>query len=216
MRVIAYAPASLVALLTVGAVQAEPGAPPPPLGASRPAAPDQLGGHIVLGGRAALAVPFGELAPGVAQADVASSGLGLGLDAGFGVSRTTVLGLYGDLELYDEAGGCPDCGPSSLGVGAFVRYHLVQGLRFDPWASLGIGYRGFEYDLTGTGASYSGLEWLRVTFGGDWYPTPHLGFGPFVELGAASMLTRPVSEDGGGVNWRFQLGMRVAVDLAGH
>lgn len=192
-------------------------------------APDAHTGHFSAAARAGLSVPFGEAAPGVDYHAFGNSGLGLGADLGFGIARDVVIGAYGDYILSPDSSTCAGCQSTSFGVGAFVRYHLTAGLRIDPWMSYGIGFRSAAVESSsrpedpslsfmrpGDSYGYAGLEWLRASFGMDWYPTPVFGFGPFAEFGAATFFDKPAGQDGGGVNWRFQTGLRVIVDLPGH
>lgn len=205
---------------------AEPVAPPvaaPPFRKPEAVAPvlapfagDSLSGQFQVGVGGMFSVPFGEVSPGVDIFPKTDVGFGPAIDLGLGVARHFVVGAYGEVTFHGAASQCVDCSSQSWATGAFVRYHLVQGLRFDPWVSYGIGYRALNTDsASGRDSQYGGLEWLRVQFGGDWYATRQLGFGPFVELGAASFLSRPANEEAGGVNWRFQSGIRILLDLPG-
>lgn len=183
-----------------------------------PALPrNRVGGHFLAGVGAAVAVPFGELSPGVGYHDIANAGAGFTLDAGYGVGRDVMIGAYGELQMYSGADDCTGCSATGIGAGAYVRYHLVQGLRFDPWVSYGIGYRSIQVAGAASepAGDYAGLEWMRLTFGGDWYAFSQFGFGPFIQFGAASMFDRPAGQLDGGVNWRWQVGLRVVVDLPG-
>lgn len=192
-------------------------------------APDAHTGHFSAAARAGLSVPFGEAAPGVDYHAFGNSGLGLGADLGFGIARDVVIGAWGDYILSPGSNTCVDCQSTTFGVGAFVRYHLTAGLRIDPWMSYGIGFRSASVESSsrpedptlsfmrpGDSYGYAGLEWLRASFGMDWYPTPVFGFGPFAEFGAATFFNTPDGQEGGGVNWRFQTGVRVIIDLPGH
>lgn len=174
-----------------------------------------IGGHLFLAVRGGLAAPFGKIARNTQHLDYAGIGWGLGADLGVGVGRNVVLGVYGDLLALGDGEECRGCDPQSLGGGIFVRYHLVQGLSFDPWASYGIGVRTLSFGSGAQSQDYVGLEWLRVTFGGDFYPSKYLGFGPYMELGAGSFLAVPDGERAGGVDYRFQTGLRISVDFMG-
>lgn len=173
-------------------------------------APDTLAGHIQLAVGPTLALPFARLDNRTTFRDTADTGFGLGADVGIGVSRSVVVGGYLQYLKYSEANECPSCDPTSLAFGAFVRYHLVQGVRFDPWTSVGIGYRTLD---TGSG-SYSGVEWLRFSIGGDWYALSQLGFGPYLELDLGTFTDRPSGTDAA-VYATFAAGLRLAFDLQG-
>ncbi|HSC88675.1 MAG TPA: hypothetical protein VLC09_15445 [Polyangiaceae bacterium] len=196
--------------------------PPPPVSTEAPPEPvvpfaqDTLAGQFQLGIAGLFTVPFGELSRGVDAFSQTDVGYGPSVDLGIGIARHVVVGAYGELALHSAASACTDCSSTGIAAGAFIRYHLVQGLRFDPWISYGLGYRGLDRTSSNQGdASYAGLEWLRLQFGGDWYAFRQLGIGPFVELGAASFLSVPNGKTAGGVTWRFQAGLRLTVDLPG-
>jgi hypothetical protein len=159
--------------------------------------------------------PFGWAAQDTPQLEVAGMGAGYGLDLSFGIAEEVTLGAYGDLLVLDRLANCAECAPISYGLGLTVRYHLVQGLRFDPWASYGIGAIGQTGVAPGGEGSYLGIEWMRLTFGGDWYALKNLGLGPYLELGAGSFWQAPEGQDPGGVHFRFQMGMRIVVDFPG-
>lgn len=223
----ALAVSSLALLASSAAAQpAEPGGAgaedPPQDSAARwntrsePPRPAGLAGHVALSGSVAWVLPFGTISEGVSQHDRFGSGLGYQLDLGYGVGSSVVIGVWGQLLTLSDGSGCDDCAGIGFAGGPFVRYHLVQGLRFDPWFSFGIGYRSQSQDVNGVERSYGGLDWARVQFGGDWYALPQLGFGPFVELGAGNFFARPDDEQANGVSWRFMTGLRVAVDFPGH
>ena len=197
-------------------------APPASAPAEEPAAAgpvlpsDTRSGHFVLGLRAGFAVPFGEASKGVDVYPLADVGFTAGADVGIGVSRHVEVGLNGEMQLHGDASQCVGCSASGIAVGAFVRYHLVQGLRFDPWLAVGLGYRGLQVEQrSGGDLDYAGLEFLRLQFGGDWYGFSRIGIGPFLDLGATSFFDVPAGDDRGGVNWRFQSGIRIVLDHPG-
>lgn len=179
-------------------------------------ASDTLGGQFQLGVSGLFSLPFGELSSSVDSFSNLGIGWGPAIDLGYGIARNVVIGAYGDLAAYGSTEECVNCSALGFGAGAFVRYHLVQGLRFDPWVSYGIGFRSLSLSPeNGASRDYTGLEWLRLQFGGDWYATKQLGFGPFVELSATSFLSSPANEPSGGLSWNFQSGLRILLDLPG-
>jgi hypothetical protein len=182
-----------------------------------PLATDTLGGHLTIAASVLWAIPFSSLEANVDQTDWMSSGPGFGLEAAVGVSRNVAIGVWGQMLLLDEGDKCRDCSTQSLAGGAFVRYHLVQGLRFDPWMSAGLGYRATTIELGGgTEATYSGIEWLRLSVGGDWYAFDNIGFGPYMELDMGRYTSRsPALSDGSANHWHFITGARVSFDTPG-
>jgi hypothetical protein len=194
--------------------------PEPPL---IPPAYDTLAGHVSLAASALWAVPFGSLQDGVSQSRLLESGPGLGAELALGVSRTVSLGVWGQLLTFGDSDDCPTCSSSSFGVGAFVRYHLVQGTRFDPWMSAGAGYRRTSIeDFPGGDVDYSGIEWLRLQVGGDWYPVSVLGIGPLLELdmgiysdrsGAGAAAVTPEFDQA--AHWQLIVGAQIRLDIPG-
>ncbi len=186
-----------------------------------PPAKDTLGGHFVAGADAAYAFPFGDFTRGVSAADL-GDGLGLGLDLGFGISRSLVIGAWGQ---YLRYGQNPDCGAGprpqdgctglSYAVGPFIRYHLVQGMRFDPWLVAGFGYRGLTVKSSAGSASYAGVEWLRIGVGGDYYPTQLFGIGPLLELDVGTFYKRPDQDAHIATHLNFVAGLRIVLDVPG-
>src|SRR5690606_33238202 len=80
---------------------------------------------------------------------------------------------------FSDGDRCARCGASSFAGGPFLRYHLVQGTRFDPWASVAVALRHLSTDELG---DTSGLDWLRLELGADWYALSQIGFGPYAGL----------------------------------
>jgi hypothetical protein len=172
---------------------------------------DTLGGHVVIGALAGLFVPFGSFESGVTQQRLLDTGLAVGGDIGFGVSRTLVLGVYGEVGLPSTTSECTGCSVTSIALGPMVRYHLVQGLRFDPWLSAGVGFR-----RTSTGHdTFTGIDWTRIELGGDYYPWPSLGFGPFVALSLGTYFDATSKITTTSVNGQFSVGLRIVFDGPG-
>jgi hypothetical protein len=166
---------------------------PLPEPAASPPAPDSLGGHVLVSGGATWVVPFGLLQSGLAQTRVMSSGIGADLGIATGISRNLAVGLWGQGAWFGGGRDCSTCSTSSFAVGPLLRYHLVQGVRFDPWLSAGFGYRATSVSARGQHFAYSGMDLLRLELGGDWYPAKNLGIGPVLDLGAGTYASRPDS-----------------------
>lgn len=187
--------------------------PEPPL---VPPALDTIGGHFNLAASAAWTVPFANVESGVAQGDAMGSGPGAGLDAAYGISRNVALGVWGQMSFLGEGDKCKGCSTRSTSFGGFIRYHLVQGMRFDPWMSAGLGYRLTSIDAAAGKVDYSGIEWLRLAVGGDWYAFDKVAFGPFMELGFGRYSSKsPGSLDESANHWHFGTGLRVVLDIPG-
>lgn len=182
-----------------------------------PRAADLLGSHVLLGAAVGPAWSLGKL--GSSQAAVRGLGTGLGFraDAGFGVSRSVVLGAWGSFASYADGDRCgSSCAGRAFAVGPFVRYQLSQGLRFDPWLTLGGGYRQLSYaDTSGARQNFSGLEWLHFELGADYYLFSGLGLGPYGALGLSSYTTRAAGAGSAAVNTELSVGLRFLLDVPG-
>ncbi len=215
--------AALLAALTVSArAAADPPAEPPAapmehdLPGPIPPAKDKLGGHWMLRAGPLFSVPFGALDRERALDrardfnDTAGLGLGVSADLGVGVSRSVVFGGWFEYATFGEADPC-GCDASSIAFGPFARYHLVQGMRFDPWLSLGVGYRRIR--ASGPDFTYAGVDG-RLELGGDWYALSQLAFGPYAGLSLGTLLERPAATKAA-LYGSFSAGLRVAFDLQG-
>jgi hypothetical protein len=178
-----------------------------------PPATDLLGGHPLLGVAGKLALPFGRLDSDRSLGSRAGGGYGAAGDLGVGLSRSIELGVWADYLVYGEdEEDCPGCETQSFGIGPFVRYHLVQGVRFDPFLSLGAGYRGITISDDGSKTTESSLAWLKLGLGATWYALAQIGFGPFVELELATLTDTQAGADpsvfasfGGGLRLQFDI-----------
>jgi hypothetical protein len=202
-----------------GALAQAPALPPPeseeddtsPLIA--PAA-DTLGGHLVLALSPAVAVPGGSFDRSQPAARL-GPGWGGGADIGFGINRAVALGVYGQYFVHQRGSGPTRVTASEFTVGPFVRYHVVQGLRFDPWVLVGAGYHAATVTERGVKQKFSGLQWLRFAVGGDYYLFSGLAFGPFVELDLGSFLEHPAKNTPATVHFAFLAGLRFTFDTPG-
>ena len=187
--------------------------PKPPL---VPRAGDLLGSHLLVGAAVGPAWSLGKLGSNVAAVRGLGTGLGLRADAGFGVSRSVALGVWGSFASYAKGDACSDCSGRAFAVGPFVRYQLAQGLRFDPWLTLGGGYRSVSFDDdAGAQQKFGGVEWLHFELGADYYMLSGLGFGPYGALSLSSYTSRPSGAGDAAVNTELSVGLRFLFDLPG-
>jgi hypothetical protein len=176
---------------------------------------DWVGGHFQAGVTGQLSFPFGSVAKDVGARTRSGWGGGGVVDLSYGLDRFVALGAYAGMSQLGDGSKCVDCSGTLLGAGAFVRYHVSQGLRIDPWVSYGLGFSGFGGEGSGEVSHYSGVEWLRLQVGADWYLTPSLLLGPVLGLRAAHLIERPLLEDPGGPLMSATLGFRFALDTPG-
>jgi hypothetical protein len=171
---------------------------------------DTLGGHFAVGVNAAMLVPFGNLVAGVPQSRSMGIGPSFGGDLAYGISRTVMLGAYVDVGLPDAQAAGQSV--TTISAGPMIRYHLVQGMAFDPWVSGGLGFR---YTKDGN-TSFTGVDWCRLALGGDWYPSANFGFGPFVAMSLGTFFgASPGAIKTEGLNAHFLLGGRIIFDTPG-
>jgi hypothetical protein len=198
--------------------------PKPPL---VPRSADLLGGHVLVGASVGPTWSLGKLGSEVAAVRGLGTGLGVSADAGIGLSRSVLLGVWGSFGRYRNGDACGTCDGMAFAVGPFVRYHLSQGLRFDPWLSLGGGYRQVQFEQDGlvpasgppalpaTTAKFSGFQWLRLELGADYYMLSGLGLGPYGSFGLSSYTSRPESAGKAAVNTEVSVGLRFLLDVPG-
>jgi hypothetical protein len=206
-------------------VNLDPSAPPPavhvvddtePQPPLVPRAKDLLESHVLVGAAVGPVWSLGHLGSNAAVAHQLGTGFVLHADAGFGLSRSVVLGAWGSYAGYAEGDRCKSCSGKAFAVGPFVRYQLAQGLRFDPWLMLGGGYHRVSFDdQTGARQTFSGVEWLHFELGADYYAFSGLGFGPYGSLSLSSYSSRPSNAGSAGVNTELSCGLRFLLDLPG-
>lgn len=182
--------------------------------APTPAAADLLAWHPLLGVAGKLAVPFGKLDSDRSFGDSAGLGYGVAGDLGLGLSRSVELGVWADYVSYDSDGDCRGCEITSFGVGPFLRYHLVQGMRFDPFLTIGGGHRAVTISSDGQEKTDSGLAWLKLGLGGNWYALSQVAFGPYVELELSTLTDTPKGSNPS-VFAHFSSGLRLHFDVRG-
>lgn len=198
---------------TANAEEAAPSEPAPV-----PAVPfesDEVGGHVQVGISAGYAAPFGKLSKEQAHTDRAGGGGSFGLSLNYGLDRFVTLGAYGQYSLFWDSKNCPDCSAAEWGAGLAVGYHLVQGLRIDPWISYGLGWRSLRAEDGGERTSYGALEWMRLGMGTNWFLTSGVALGPFAQFSAATTVVVPGGETAGATDMRFLFGLRLGLDFPG-
>lgn len=167
----------------------------PEEGLPHPAAPDLRRSHLLLSAGGVVAVPSVNLVPVPAGASAFRYGGGPRGSVGLGLNRHVLLRLDGGASWFRSGAGCADCRAMSADVGASLAYVLVQGIAFEPWAAYGAGYRYASSEVDGLSETAHGLDVARISLGGDFFPVPSFGFGPFIET---------------------DIGVRVSPDTAGY
>lgn len=218
--VLALAPRAALGQEAPDDAEGEEAPPEPGAGTPRPLAPDWRSGTLLLSVGGTYLAPLGSVAAGIPVSDRLAGGPAIAGSLGFGLSRHTSFQIQGTYGWLSGAEACPSCTGNTLSLGLGLTYHLVQGIAFDPWASVGVGYRTMTITVpevalgaepvTG-GGRYHGIDFARLSFGGDFYPHPVFGIGPFVEGAFGSYRVRPV-ESAPSVYAFVQVGLRLVLD----
>jgi hypothetical protein len=175
-------------------------------------------GHFLISLGGGLSVPTSALVPALPEFGELSLGGGAQAKVAWGLNRHLSLAIDGGYTYFGADNSCSACSAAVVDVGAGLTYHIAQGFALDPWISYGVGYRHIQLTLptdsgNGTAAGVvgnrvlDGLDVARLALGGDYYPQPSIGFGPY--LGASIGLRDDESTVLYGV---FQAGMRITFD----
>lgn len=191
---------------------AEDAEEPPP--APVPAAKDLVGGHFSGALGLALTLPWGALEDRYASSSTLGAAPRFELQLMYGLGRSVMLGAWADLAHHSGGSACSSCSATSLGLGLLARYHLIQGTRLDPWVGAGLGWRRLSLDAGHGEGLYSGMEWLKLELGADWYLFDKLALGPWLGVRAASFLAHPGAGPSG-VDGAVDLGLRLITDFPG-
>ena len=153
---------------------------------------------------------FGSLETDKKLNDFLGTALALNVDLGYGLSRNVVLGVWGEFDNHGTPSACRQLcsGGKSFAGGPFIRYHLVQGTRFDPWGSFALGVRSTTVDTNSGSKDYFGVDIMKLSLGGDWYPTSNIGVGPYVSFDWGTY-----GNSGGHTS--LATGLRLTLDLPG-
>ena len=160
--------------------------------------PDSLTGHLTLAPKVSYLAPVGNAEQGFSHSKYVRPGPNFGADLAVGISPYVALHGRFDYALLPEATSCASpakCSANSMAFGIGVQYHVVEGAALDPWVRAGIGYRLTQYEVKlgeeTTTRKYSGIDWLHIAMGADWFATQILGFGPYVQLDLGTYRSRP-------------------------
>jgi hypothetical protein len=172
---------------------------------------DDLSKHWLIGASIAFVTPFGNFSSGYPIGSRLSSGYGLGLDIGYGITRHFGVSIAGDYQQIYSGSACTDCKAAAYAIGLRMRYHLVEGTRFDPWVGYGFGYRQTVFESEVSKTTFDAVEPIRMEVGGDWYATSMLTIGPILALGIDRTLNTSETGDG---RWSTVLsaGLRIGFD----
>jgi len=191
---------------------------PPPEPTTRLVLPapanDTLTSHLLFSLSAAYTNGFGSLDSATPLSSLIAAGYGVNVGVGYGLSPNVEVELNAALARFGAASNCPNCSAQAYDMIGAVRYHLVQGVRFDPWVRVGVGASLFQSEKAQLKRDYAGLQWLNASIGGDWYATRNFGLGPLLSLAMTSYLSHP-SDSSASIAFRWLVGLNLAFDAAG-
>ena len=175
---------------------------------------DSLTGHLLANASIGYTSGYGNIDSAISTRDSLASGATIGIGVGYGVSRNVELGASASLAPLSGGNSCTKCEGRLTDALLYVSYHLVQGTRFDPWVRFGVGAAGLHLSGSGKDFDYLGLSWANVMFGGDWYASKNIGFGPILSCALQSYLHTPADRSAS-VAERLTIGIRVTFDMNG-
>ncbi len=181
---------------------------------ARPEAADLRGGHWLLSVDGGLWAPSTGIYPTIPEIGIIDAGGTFHGHLGVGLNRYLVLNVVDGGFAYgpstNSATDCSSCGLWSIDVGPSLMFHLTQGFAFNPWVSYGLGYRHTILSLDSGNEAVLAMDVAKLAIGGDWYPDPLFGFGPYVETDIGVRTSGQIS--GYGI---FSAGMRLTFDPMG-
>lgn len=175
---------------------------------------DTVSHHFFAVGGVGYASPAGSVDSQTPLRSRVSAGPAFVLGIGYGVSRNIDIELNGAYTAYVNTTECPDCSAKMYDAIGAIRYHLVQGVRFDPWLCTGVGVSIVELKELRDSREYAGLRWFDLSIGGDWYATRNFGFGPFLGIALSTYLNHPTGGTSS-VSAKLALGINLSFDTTG-
>lgn len=122
---------------------------------------------------------------GQQNSELAGPGVEVAIEPGYRVTERWYVGAYATLAAFDRPDSVREGRVRGVSFGGAVQYHFDPMKRFDPWVSLGTGYRGVS--LSGAGdrnVEMQGIQLARFMVGLDVRTTPGFAFGPVVGVDA--------------------------------
>jgi hypothetical protein len=175
---------------------------------------DLLSRHWLLGASVSYSTPFGNFTSHSPIGSRLGAAYVVGLDAGYGLTRHLQVSLAGEFVQVTSGSKCSSCDAASYSLGARVRYHLVEGTRFDPWVGYGFGYRQTMFDTNDDSVTFDAIEPIRLELGGDWYASSVFTLGPILAVGVDRTIQSDDNGDGRWSTW-LSAGIRVGLDPTG-
>jgi hypothetical protein len=139
----------------------------------------------------------GDVGDGVRSlTDSGGPGISGEVDLGWRINPNWLVGVYGTtgwLPTGDASGDAHNNWTTSAGIqGA---YHFMPGNSFDPWVSLGAGWRGYFVNRPSGRDSRHGIEFARLQVGVDLPIQPGIAISPYIGASGTLFLTQQLAEE---------------------
>lgn len=156
--------------------------------------------------RTGYSIPMGDAREGWKLSDLSSGQVPFIFDIGGKIIPEFFLGGY----LGIAAGGAGgrtktqceaarvDCRTLGVSIGIEAQYHVLPSELFNPWIGYGFGYETIRLstDASEGSGNLSGLQFARLSAGGDFRVSEVFGVGPFVDFSIGKYSKATLEEDG--------------------
>jgi outer membrane protein W len=163
---------------------------------SREGPPASTGLEIAVG--AGYSQAFGNITAGRSISDLATGGGALEVDLGYRLIPNLSLGLYGTGSTYAIPSNATLDNAWSMSAGVQAAWHFRPDGLFDPWFSLGSGWRGMWTVGSGTTqSSRHGWEIARIQAGVDYRINESVAVSPVIGVDLSMFFTEKLAGDDG-------------------
>jgi outer membrane protein W len=159
---------------------------------------DASGGKFIIAARLGYEIGMGSVESGERMSNSFSGQVPIGIEVGYMVSPSVVIGLYGQYGFgilgsqFSDACSAANlsCSAHAVRFGVQGQYHLSPAEKLDPWFGVGLGYEMATMSISGNYAgtiingsgTYKGFEFLDLQGGTDFKLSSVLGIGPFLNF----------------------------------
>jgi hypothetical protein len=143
---------------------------------------------------------FGDVASNHARlGDLSTAGGAVQLGVGYRILPRLTLGVYGTGAMFgrgDQVGSSANLYSATAGVQA--DWHFVpKGSEWDPWVSLGTGWRGYWINQDQGTTSLHGWEIAKLQVGVDYRISPAVAISPVIGADVSTFFTESTPQAGG-------------------
>lgn len=164
---------------------------------SAPDANSGLYNAFEIGIAAGYSQGVGDVGDGVRSlTDSGGPGISGEVDLGWRINPNWLVGVYGTtgwLSTGDAPGNAHNNWTTSAGIQG--TYHFLPGESFDPWVSVGTGWRAYFVNRPEGRDARHGLEFARLQVGVDVPVQPGITISPYIGASATVFLTQELAQD---------------------